>query len=135
MRIGVISGIHNNVVALNALLKKLHVENCEQNICCGDIIGIGPYLEHTVQCIMEIPDLIAVRSNHERYLLEGMPTRVPNEEMEHHKWEYALLSFESIEFLKELPYRRDIDLGGMHISTMHYCMGNTIILLAIQLIV
>lgn len=36
MRIGVITDIHNNVVALNAVLKKLHTEGCEQVICCGD---------------------------------------------------------------------------------------------------
>ena len=80
MRVGVISDIHNNVVALNAVLEKLNAENCEQIICCGDIIGIGPYPEETVQRIMQIPNIIAVRGNHERYLLEGMPIQVPNEE-------------------------------------------------------
>ena len=131
MKVGVIADIHNNVIALNAVLAKLRAENCEQIICCGDMIGIGPYPEETVRCIMEIPDVIAVRGNHERYLLEGMPTQVPNEEhmgyeeMEHHKWEHALLSRESIEFLKGLPYRRDIVLGGLHIAVMHYCMDNT----------
>lgn len=42
MRVGVISDVHNNVVALNAVLEKFHTEGCEQVICCGDIIGIGP---------------------------------------------------------------------------------------------
>ncbi len=94
MRIGVISDIHNNVVTLNAVLEKMYTENCEQIIFCGDIISIGPYLEETVQHIMQIPHIIAVRGNHERYLLKGMPTQVPNEEhmgyeeMEHHKWEH-----------------------------------------------
>jgi len=131
MRIGVISDIHNNVVALNAVLDKLYTENCEKIICCGDIIGIGPYPEETVQRIMQIPDIVAVRGNHERYLLEGMPTKFPNEEhmgyeeMEHHKWEHALLSRKSIKFLKGLPYRNNIDLGGLHVTVMHYYMDNT----------
>ncbi len=131
MRIGVISDIHNNVVALNTVLDRLYAENCEQIICCGDIIGIGPYPEETVQHIMRIPNIVAVRGNHEKYLLEGMPEQVPNEEhmgfeeMEHHKWEHALLSYESIEFLRGLPYRNDFDLGGLHFIVMHYCMDSS----------
>jgi len=131
MRIGVISDVHNNVVALNAVLKKLHTEGCERIICCGDIIGIGPYPEETVQRIMQIPDIIAVRGNHEKYLLEGMPTQVPNEEdmgyeeMEHHKWEHSLLSNESIEFLRGLAYRNDFVLDGFRFAVMHYCMDSS----------
>ncbi len=131
MRIGVISDIHNNAIALNAVLEKLYTENCEKIICCGDIIGIGPYPEETVQRIMQIPNIVAIRGNHERYLLEGLPTQVPNEEhmgyeeMEHHKWEHALLSNESIEFLRGLPYRSEFDLGDLHFAVMHYCMDNS----------
>jgi len=131
MRIGVISDIHNNVVALDAVLDRFHTEACDMIICCGDIIGIGPYPEETVRRIMGLPNMIAVRGNLERYLLEDMPTQVPNEEhmgyeeMEHHHWEHALLSSKSIEFLKGLPYRREVDLGGLQISIMHYCMDNT----------
>jgi len=131
MRIGIIADIHNNVTALNAVLEKLHMENCMKIICCGDIIGIGPCPEETVQRVMQIPDLIAVRGNHERYLIEDMPTQVPNEEdmeheeMEYHKWEHSLLSNESIEFLKELPYRKDFVLEGFHFAVMHYCMNSS----------
>lgn len=80
---------------------------------------------------MQIPDIIAVRGNHERYLLEGMPTQAPNEEdmgyeeMEHHKWEHSLLSNESVQFLKGLPYRKDFALGGFHFAVMHYCMDSS----------
>ncbi len=79
--------------------------------------------------MMQIPNLVAVRGNHERYLLEGMPNAYPNEErmcfeeMEHHKWEHHLLSVQSIAFLKALPYQADLEADGMNISVMHYCMG------------
>jgi Icc-related predicted phosphoesterase len=74
MRIGVISDIHNNAVALNRVLEKFHTEGCEQIICCSDMIGIGPYPEETVQRIMQIPDIIAVRGNHERYGHDHKPS-------------------------------------------------------------
>ena len=98
MKIGVISDIHNNVVALDSILDKFNEENCKKIIYCGDIIGIGPYPEETVQHLMKIPGIVSVCGYHERYLTDGMPEKIPNEEnmgyeeMEHHRWEHRLLS-------------------------------------------
>lgn len=128
MKFGVITDIHNNYIALKTVVDKLNQFECDKIICCGDIIGIGPYPEETVQYMMQIPNLIAVRGNHEKYLLDGMPAEYPNienmglEEMKHHKWEHNLLSAESIAFLKALPYKTDIACEGFNISVMHYIM-------------
>ena len=105
MRYGIITDIHSNPTALRAVLRQLDRMNCDRIICCGDIIGIGPNPEETVQEMIGIPGLIAVRGNHEGYLLEGMPAVFPNEEnmsygeMEHHRWEHSLLSEGSVAFL------------------------------------
>ena len=98
MVFGIITDIHNNVTALRAVLERLRSMHCDRIICCGDIIGIGPCPEETVQEMMHIPDLISVRGNHAKYLLEGMPSVYPTAEnmsygeMEHHRWEHRLLS-------------------------------------------
>lgn len=129
MKIGILTDIHNNVVALEAVLEDLAKENCEKIVCAGDIIGIGPYPEETVQRVMQIPGFIAVRGNHEKYLLEGMPSKVPNaermgyEEMKHHKWEHSLLTDSSVAFLQALPYRVDFSVNQHKIAVMHYCMN------------
>ena len=128
MKFGIITDIHNNLTALRAVVEKLNQIKCDKMICCGDIIGIGPCPEETVQYMMQIPNLIAVRGNHEKYLLEGMPSEYPNgenmgfEEMKHHKWEHSLLSAESIAFLESLPYETDIACEGFNISVMHTYM-------------
>ena len=80
MKYGIITDIHNNVIALRAVLERLDQMNCDRIICCGDIIGIGPCPEETVQEMNHIPGLMSVRGNHETYLLEGMPAEYPNEE-------------------------------------------------------
>ena len=49
MKYGIITDIHNNVAALRAVLKRLDQMNCDRIICCGDMIGIGPNPEETVQ--------------------------------------------------------------------------------------
>lgn len=129
MKIGIITDIHNNVIALDAVIQEFDKQKCRKIVCAGDIIGIGPYPEETVQRIMSIPNLVAVRGNHEKYLLEGMPLQYPNdegmgyEEMEHHKWEHRCLTKSSIDFLGSLPHRLDFNEFGKNISVMHYCMN------------
>ena len=128
MKYGIITDIHNNVTALRAVLERLDQMNCGRIICCGDIIGIGPDPEETVQEMIHVPGLISVRGNHENYLLEGMPADYPNEEnmsfgeMEHHRWEHGLLSEDSVAFLRSLPKRTDFVSEGLRISVMHSCL-------------
>ena len=130
MKIGIFADVHNNAVALEAALRALEDEGCEVLACAGDIIGIGPWPEETVQRLMRIPNLIAVRGNHERYLLEGMPAKCPNDEgmdeaeMAYHRWEHSRLSAASVAFLRALPDRADLEAHGRRIAVMHYGMDS-----------
>lgn len=92
MKLGIISDIHNNLIALEKVLDCLQKEKCDKIICCGDIIGIGPYPEETVQLMMKTENLIAVRGNHERYLSEGIDSNseeMDENEKNHHLWDMA----------------------------------------------
>ena len=126
MKIGVITDIHNNLPALEAVLPLL--SGCETIVCCGDVIGIGPHPEQAVRRMMRMPNLIAVRGNHDRYLLEGMPDAAPNaermgeREMAMHRWEHARLSAESMEFLRALPLQTEFQVEGLRVAVLHYCM-------------
>lgn len=129
MKIGILTDIHNNAAALKVVLDELENQGCERYICCGDIIGIGPYPEETVALIRTLPNLIAcVKGNHETYLTEGMPTVFPNEsgmgetEMRHHLWEHGLLSLESKAYLQNLPDSEMIVAEGKKIYVVHYAM-------------
>lgn len=127
MKLGIITDIHNNLLALKTVVEYFEKQHCDKIICCGDLIGIGPYPEETVQFISKLPNLIAVRGNHDDYLVKGMPTAIPNEEgmeygeIQHHQWEHSLLSESSVDFLKKLPARQDILVENHKISVMHYC--------------
>ena len=128
VKIGVFSDVHSNLPALEAVLDALEGRGCSRLICCGDIIGIGPHPEQTVRRIMNIPNLIAVAGNHDRYLSEGLPDSFPNaeqmdhEEMLHHRWEHALLSPESAAFIKSLPLRAELTVENHRICAVHYPM-------------
>ena len=65
MKIGIITDIHSNIQALNAVLNEFDKLKVEKIICCGDIIGIGINPEETVQALLKRKEmLIAVRGNY-----------------------------------------------------------------------
>ena len=40
MKIGIITDIHNNLIALESVLNEIE-KTCDCIICCGDIIGLS----------------------------------------------------------------------------------------------
>ena len=126
MKIGIIADIHNNLPALEAILALLASEGCDEIICCGDIIGIGPYPEETVRKIMSLENAASVYGNHEGYLMCGMDSSVSSamgtEEVQFHKWEHSRLSDASRRFIESLPPALAIVRDGVRISAMHYRM-------------
>lgn len=128
MKLGVISDLHGNIVALNKVLEEFEKQKVEKIICCGDIIGIGGFPEETVQRLMSIKEkLIIVRGNHEKYLLRGIPMdvhdekrKIKPEEINNHKWTHSRLSSESISFIKELPVEQFVQIEEKTIYIVHY---------------
>jgi len=133
MKIGIISDVHSNILALEETFKKFDEENVEKIICIGDVIGIGPYPEKCVQFLMENKDklLVFIRGNHENYLLNGIPRKNHNEknakpmtdeQISSHVWNHARLNQKQIEFIKNLKLTDTVEVEGVRIEIEHYPM-------------
>ena len=128
MKIAIITDIHSNIQALDAVLKEFDRIKVDKIICCGDIIGIGLNPEETVQALIKRKDiLIAVKGNHEQYLLQGLPKNVHDdkrkmslEEIKNHEWNHSKLSEESKMFIGELPLSENIEIENKKIYIVHY---------------
>jgi len=122
MKIGVITDIHNNFYALQAVLQHFEKEQLDGIICCGDIVSIGVYPEETVQAVMQIPDMLAcVCGNHERYHTEGYGIdAMSSGELAQHKWESRLLSKSSLDFIASLPLSQILEIMGYKIHVTHF---------------
>ena len=128
MKLGIITDIHSNKQALKAVLEKFDEINIDKIICCGDIIGIGPNPEEVTQMLMERKDiLIAVRGNHEKYLIDGLPKEIHDdkrkmslEEIRNHEWNHSRLSEESKKFIEEMPIEKNIEIEKKKIYIIHY---------------
>lgn len=128
MKIGIISDIHSNIKALNAVLDEFDKIKVDKIICCGDIIGIGPNPEETVQALINRRDkIISVRGNHEQYLINGLPKEVHDNkrkmsdaEIKNHKWNQSQLSNISKEFISNLKVSNILKVDNKKIYIVHY---------------
>ena len=67
MRFGIISDIHGNLVALQAVLDKLDRYDIDRLICLGDVVGYGPDSDTCIDLVRD-RDAITVAGNHEEAL-------------------------------------------------------------------
>ena len=66
MRWGVISDVHANVHALDAVLRALRREGVDGVICAGDLIGYGPHPNECVERIASLdPPPVVIAGNHD----------------------------------------------------------------------
>ena len=128
MKIGIIADIHSNINALNVVLNKFDKIKIDKIICCGDVIGIGPNPEETIQALIKRKDiLLAVRGNHEQYLLKGLPKKIHDDkremnlgEIKNHEWTHSKLSENSKNFISQFKISNIIEIEGKKIYINHY---------------
>jgi predicted phosphodiesterase len=106
MRIGLISDIHGNLVALDAVLAELDGAGADQIICLGDLAVLGPQPADVIDRIRErgIP---TVCGNTDAWLVPDHPlTAEPPDSaqtIDLTAWTAARLRPEHVTFLRELP--------------------------------
>ena len=102
MRILVISDIHANYTALEAVLKD--AGTVDETWCLGDLVGYGPDPNAVVEQIRYIPNLTCLLGNHDVALLGRIPFEAFNGDarrsLEYHE---RVLSADNMDFLNSLP--------------------------------
>ena len=71
MRIGLISDIHGNLPALEAVLEKLDEEALDRLVCLGDV-AVGPWPSETVKRLGAL-DCASIVGNWDAWTLDGVP--------------------------------------------------------------
>jgi predicted phosphodiesterase len=69
MKLGMISDIHGNLHALDAVLADGHALGVDRWWALGDLVAIGPEPIAVLERLAELPDLEVTRGNTERYAL------------------------------------------------------------------
>ena len=71
MKLGVVSDIHGNRVALEAVVEDGHAQGIDQWWAIGDLVAIGPDPIGTLEVLVDLPHVVITRGNTDRYVVTG----------------------------------------------------------------
>jgi predicted phosphodiesterase len=104
MRYAVISDIHGNLEAFQAVLSALSEERIDEYLFVGDIVGYGADPKKCIELLKSLNPVAAVAGNHEWGVLEKMDASYFNELAKNAiLWTRKMLDSDEIEYLKSLP--------------------------------
>lgn len=112
-RIAVISDVHGNLTALEAVLADIGARGVTRIFNLGDTAGKGPRGDAAVRRCRAVCE-VNVRGNWDDFL-PGIPDDAPQEMV----WWRDELSAESREWLGALPLSVDLELSGRRIRVFH----------------
>jgi putative phosphoesterase len=72
MKLGLISDIHGDPIALELAWSHLIVLGADRIVCAGDLVGYGPFPDRVVDFVRD-RRIDSVRGNHDRWALERGP--------------------------------------------------------------
>ncbi len=110
-KIGVISDVHGDPIALELAWAHLITQGADAVVCAGDVAGYGPFPDRAVALLQQwqIP---TVRGNHDRWAVERAAGELD-------PCGGATPAAESLAWLKELPFDRRFERDGRSIALVH----------------
>ncbi|KRF03821.1 serine/threonine protein phosphatase [Paenibacillus sp. Soil766] len=110
-KIAIISDIHGNLPALEAVLHDIARRGLTRIFCLGDLVGKGPSSAEVIDLIQLTCEAV-VQGNWDLGIT--MPQELPAG-----LWQQQSLGDERLAYLKQLPFSIDLMLSGKHIRLFH----------------
>lgn len=108
MRILVISDIHANKDALNAVIKD--AKNFDGVWCLGDIVGYGPEPNECIEIVRNLPELKCIKGNHDVAAIGEMDISLFNQEAKDSMMMHqSILTKDRKKFLHNLPEKIEVE--------------------------
>lgn len=122
IKIAVLSDIHGNSVALDALIEDAKKNNVDEYIVAGDLITDFPGTNEVIDKVRSLTTYV-VRGNRESYILDYERTK------ESDKWKtmqnsnfvyfYNSLTKDNLEYIKSLPETISLNFNGLKVKVVH----------------
>ncbi len=125
MKIAILTDIHGNALALNAVLHSIDCMGDVQEIwVLGDMIAMGPDTNEVLNTLFSRKDVRMITGNHDEAVLsllskEGHPKSYKHT-LEHHEWIAKQLTEENINRLRSLPRTIEQTIHTTRIIGIHY---------------
>lgn len=110
-KIALISDIHSNLTALEAVLDDIERRGIDRIVCLGDLVGKGPQPAASVDRIREVCEA-TVQGNWDAGICNP-------QDNEAGLWQQSRLSEEQLRYLSELPFAYDVRISGRKVRLVH----------------
>ena len=119
MRIGILGDIHSNLDALQAVVAELQKANIDQWVQVGDIVGYGAEPHECIRLVQELKCTVCI-GNHDAAVVGRLPTEYFNPYARQAvEWTASQLSFDELDFLRQLPLVIEREHYTVVHGTMH----------------
>lgn len=122
MKIAVITDIHSNLEALNAVISEC--KDCDEIISLGDISHFGADMDNCFKLVRSLDNFSMVKGNHDVYsngLYEnGIKQYLDNELKSYVEYIYEHTDVSNQEYIKNLPYIIFRNFFGIKMAFLHY---------------
>lgn len=133
MKLALISDVHANFPALQAVVADIQQRGCHRIIHLGDAIAIGSQPAETLELLLSLPNAQFVMGNHDAYFAYGIPDPQPpymnDGEVSHHQWTHQQIEASFGGFAKaamdEWPFLIQEEVEGVKIAFLHYALDET----------
>lgn len=116
MKLAILSDIHGNLSALNAVLDDLKHEHIDHYIIPGDFLGDGPQPKEVIKTLQSLKATI-IKGNRELYIMDyhqGLnPAWDQHDQMATMVWTYQQLSNDELTFIEQLPLHTVLQLPNV----------------------
>lgn len=114
-RIAIISDIHGNIPALEAVLHDIRARDVSRILCLGDLVGKGPDGARAIDICREVC-AVTVKGNWDEHILRDRddPTI---------RWNQARLGPDRMAYLADLPTTIDFVMSGKQVRLFHASHG------------
>ncbi len=118
MKIALISDIHGNYPALEAVLESPNFQSANKAYCLGDLVGYYPYPEECVKRLIK-EGIPCVMGNHDYSLVNGKPCLENQVGIKSFELTRKLVSSETVQFLSKLPEKLELEVNGKKLFLVH----------------
>lgn len=125
MKIAVLSDIHANLQALEAVMEDIKQLGCEKILCLGDLVMAGPNPKEVLEFVQNQSDWEIIQGNTDKMIGEFDLQFVNTMKIKFPVMANALLDDIKIlndkdkEYLKKLPAQKELNLEGVKILMVH----------------
>lgn len=123
-RIALLSDVHGNLPALEAVLDDAAHNAADELWYCGDFVGYAPFPNEVVQKLREA-NAVSIIGNYDLKVLafaqkqERWKGKKPPEKYVAFQWNYEHLSQEARAYLESLPQQAEVQVNGFAVLLVH----------------